>query len=74
MKLVLTGTPKTGFLATGHNTTWILSLGCHVAATFGVFVDDDHYKLHVRYNHTGKCICRFGGIYAYCRYLKDRKW
>ena len=24
--------------------------------------------------HTGKCIRRFGGIYAYCRYLKDRKW
>ena len=24
--------------------------------------------------HTGKCIRRFGGIYAYCRYLIDRKW
>ena len=24
--------------------------------------------------HAGKCIRRFGGIYAYCRYLKDRKW
>ena len=26
--------------------------------------------------HTGKCIRRFGGtcIYAYRRYLKDRKW
>ena len=24
--------------------------------------------------HTGKCIRRFGGIYAYCRYFKDRKW
>ena len=23
--------------------------------------------------HTGKCICRFGGIYAYCRYFIDRK-
>ena len=24
--------------------------------------------------HTGKCICQFGGIYAYCRYFIDRKW
>ena len=24
--------------------------------------------------HAGKCICRFGGIYAYCRYFIDRKW
>ena len=24
--------------------------------------------------HTGKCICRFGGIYTYCRYFVDRKW
>ena len=24
--------------------------------------------------HTGKCIRRFGGIYAYCRYVIDRKW
>ena len=24
--------------------------------------------------HTGKCIRRFGGIYAYCRYSIDRKW
>ena len=24
--------------------------------------------------HTGKCIRRFGGIYAYCRYIIDRKW
>ena len=25
-------------------------------------------------DHTGKCIHRFGGIYAYCRYFIDRKW
>ena len=25
-------------------------------------------------SHTGKCIRRFGGIYAYCRYFIDRKW
>ena len=25
------------------------------------------------FDHTGKCIRRFGGIYAYCRYLIDRK-
>ena len=24
--------------------------------------------------HNGKCIRRFGGIYAYCRYFIDRKW
>ena len=24
--------------------------------------------------HTGKCIRRLGGIYAYCWYLRDRKW
>ena len=23
--------------------------------------------------HTGKCLRRFGGIYAYCRYFIDRK-
>ena len=25
-------------------------------------------------NHTGKCIRRFGGIYAYCRYFIHWKW
>ena len=24
--------------------------------------------------HTGKCIRRFAGIYAHCRYFIDRKW
>ena len=24
--------------------------------------------------HTGKCIRRFAGIYAYCRYFIDRMW
>ena len=24
--------------------------------------------------HAGKCIRRFDGIYAYCRYFIDRKW
>ena len=28
----------------------------------------------VRHLHTGKCIRRFGGIYAYCWYFVDRKW
>ena len=27
-----------------------------------------------RHQHTGKCIRRFGGINAYCRYFIDRKW
>ena len=31
------------------------------------------YILHVGI-HTGKCIRRFGGIYAYCRFFIDRKW
>ena len=26
------------------------------------------------WDHMGKCICRFAGIYAYCRYFIDRKW
>ena len=26
------------------------------------------------YIHTGKCIRRCAGIYAYCRYFIDRKW
>ena len=26
------------------------------------------------HHHTGKCIRRFGGIYAYCRYFIYRKW
>ena len=25
-------------------------------------------------SHTGKCICRFVGIYAYCRYFIDLMW
>ena len=28
----------------------------------------------VAVSHTGKCIRRFAGIYAYCRYFIDRKW
>ena len=24
--------------------------------------------------HTGKCLRRFAGIYAYCRYFIDQKW
>ena len=30
--------------------------------------------LFVMEHHTGKCIRRFDGIYAYCRYFIDRKW
>ena len=30
--------------------------------------------MSLRYLHTGKCIRRFAGIYAYCRYFIDRKW
>ena len=30
--------------------------------------------IEIQHLHTGKCICRFAGIYAYCRYFIDRKW
>ena len=44
--------------------------------------DGYHYRhgycvegiLLLRHVHTGKCIRRFAGIYAYCRYIIDRKW
>ena len=34
-----------------------------------------YYKavLSIIHIHTGKCIRRFAGIYAYCRYFIDRK-
>ena len=28
----------------------------------------------IAHYHTGKCICRFAGIYVFCRYFIDRKW
>ena len=31
-------------------------------------------RAQVNNTNTGKCIRRFGGIYAYCRYFIDRKW
>ena len=31
-------------------------------------------KIKLYKQHTGKSIRRFAGIYAYCRYLIDRKW
>ena len=35
-----------------------------------------HIKVsaHLAKHHTGKCIRRFAGIYAYCLYFIDRKW
>ena len=35
---------------------------------------DGHIGILYYLYHTGKCIRRFGGIYAYCRYFIDRKW
>ena len=32
------------------------------------------HKKGTRLIHTGKCIRRFAGIYAYDRYFIDRKW
>ena len=37
-----------------------------------LYVLSSHRTLIIK--HTGKCICRFGGIHAYCRYFVDRKW
>ena len=31
-------------------------------------------NVRLSHTHTGKCIRRFVGIYAYCRYFIDRKW
>ena len=51
---------------------------------FGVFSFLKSFKLLLKnilgrtfsftHIHTGKCIRRFGGIYAYCRHFIDRKW
>ena len=38
------------------------------------FVSFEFLTLSFHPSHTGKCIRRFGGIYAYCRYFIDRKW
>ena len=36
----------------------------------GIKTKSYRYSLNI---HTGKCICRFGGINAYCRYFIDLK-
>ena len=36
--------------------------------------NEDREKNKKLKNHSGKCLRRFGGIYAYCRYFIDRKW
>ena len=33
-----------------------------------------HATAQMSIDHTGKCIRRFAGIYAYCQYFIDRKW
>ena len=38
-----------------------------------VFIDFLH-RFVIDHIHTGKCIRRFGGIYAYYRYFIDQKW
>ena len=62
---------------------WVWSHGVHVrkllagwsyvtitAQQVGAYV-----TITARYGyHTGKCIRRFAGIYAYCQYFIDRKW
>ena len=38
------------------------------------FLERKFISINVWGFHTGKCIRRFGGIYAYCRYFIDQKW
>ena len=49
-----------------------------VAAGFDWFVYCSErlfvYCFYAYLLHTGKCIHRSAGIYAYCRYFIDRKW
>ena len=40
----------------------------------GILDGKKTYQVSTMHYHTGKCIRRFGGIYAYCRYFIDRKW
>ena len=42
-------------------------LACLTSVSSSKYISDQR-------SHTGKCIRRFGGIYAYCRYFIDRKW
>ena len=48
--------------------------GKHELAIFRTTGKFSVYILLLINHHTGKCICRFAGIYAYCRYFIDRKW
>ena len=45
-----------------------LDLHVHSYSIIMVYLEMLQLKLH----HTGKCIHRFGGIYAYCRYFNHR--
>ena len=46
----------------------------HIAYAMGKDTPHSFQAQRVSCIHTGKCIRRFGGIYAYCRYFIDRKW
>ena len=50
------------------------TLLCFVS--FICFIMSSHIQdlLFLVCTRTGKCIRRFGGIYAYCRYFIDQKW
>ena len=37
-------------------------------------IENELYEIKQYCQHTGKCIRRFAGIYAYCRYFIERKW
>ena len=48
----------------------------YAALTYGSFrkgANNKVKKVDFIYSHSGKCIRRFGGIYAYCRYFIDPK-
>ena len=40
----------------------------------GYVVLTDCHCINVYKTHTGKCIRRFAGIYAYCQYFIGREW
>ena len=52
----------------------LLDFSLTVKAATLIFISGCDSAISSAKEHTGKCIRRFGGIYAYCRYFIDRKW
>ena len=67
----------TVMLLTENNLEFLSLIGGYTGSSESTLVKIPQcWRLHAATNiyHTGKCIRRFGGIYAYCRYFIDRKW